>query len=48
MLEERATILSRAFAGTIGLSASAYTWFLRGLDLLEDLPRHLDLSIMLQ
>ncbi len=38
-LEEHASALSRAFAGTIGLSPSAYTWYLCGLDLLED-PSH--------
>ncbi len=32
LLEERASALSRCFAGTISQSPSAYTWFLCGLD----------------
>lgn len=31
--EERASVLSRSFAGTVNQSPSAYTWFLCGLDL---------------
>ena len=32
-LEEKASVLSRSFAGTVNQSPSAYTWFLCGLDL---------------